>query len=535
MGHVVLWIVSLAVSLLFVAALTACIARMTSPRAQWVLWALVALAPVIVFGALTAVGGYLAFALAMSRSLFAAPFGLALCCAAGALAIGAKGLLPRDAGERPAAAWPRLRLAVALGVAVALWSVTLWNLDLAARQQMGLMRARAGTLALSVAPARVPDADNAAPLYEQAMEILGPRDAMPTAWGRWVRTLDDESNALNPAEAELDRFLDAKAPVLAMLRRAAEKRGCYFEHEYGHISLAMLLPEIDILQRASNLLALAARRRLAGGDIPGALADTRALFGMAEHAGDGPLLIGMLVATAVDRRAVGALQAALDTGKVPADKPLPVRLSDTVSYHRLHARALRMEEAAQLTVFAAMEDELANFFAMVGEQRAPPGFGMVYRVFLMRHDLAAHAWFTARYRKLAARPYHESRDEWESFGEEIDRAPRGLLTAIIVPTLSATAERAARGDAHRRLVRTAVALHDYRARHGKLPEKLADLAGESLIVVPADPYDGKCLRYRRTDAGGAVVYSVGPDLRDDRGAAFDSTRKTGDLTFRVPS
>jgi hypothetical protein len=151
----------------------------------------------------------------------------------------------------------------------------------------------------------------------------------------------------------------------------------------------------------------------------------------------------------------------------------------------------------------------------------------------MRADLAAHAWFVARYRELAGRSYYETRGQWEAVADELRRAPRGLLTAVIVPALWGSAERSARGDAHRRVARTALAVHNYRARHGRLPAKLADLTPEPLIAVPEDPYDGKPLRFRR-NAAGAAVYSVGPDGRDDGGARFDRAEKTGDLAIELP-
>ena len=45
----------------------------------------------------------------------------------------------------------------------------------------------------------------------------------------------------------------------------------------------------------------------------------------------------------------------------------------------------------------------------------------------------------------------------------------------------------------------------------RLPETLESLVPELLAAVPADPFDGKPLRYSREDA---VVYSVGEDLKD---------------------
>ena len=84
--------------------------------------------------------------------------------------------LRRSEDSPAAASWSRGRLSVALAVVAALHMMTYWNLDLAAREQLATLRADAGRLALSVAPARVPDADNAALIYEQAFDGIPARD-----------------------------------------------------------------------------------------------------------------------------------------------------------------------------------------------------------------------------------------------------------------------------------------------------------------------------------------------------------------------
>ena len=91
-----------------------------------------------------------------------------------------------------------------------------------------------------------------------------------------------------------------------------------------------------------------------------------------------------------------------------------------------------------------------------------------------------------------------------------------------------------RDQAEMRCTAAALAVERYRLKHGRWPERLDDLAPTFLKAVPADPFDGKPLRYRH-DEQGVVVYSVGADRRDD-GGAFDTlnTHKDGtDLGFRL--
>jgi hypothetical protein len=77
--------------------------------------------------------------------------------------------------------------------------------------------------------------------------------------------------------------------------------------------------------------------------------------------------------------------------------------------------------------------------------------------------------------------------------------------------------RAAEAEARRRLLITAIALERYRGRHGSYAKALPDLVPELLPNPPLDFMDGKPLRYRLTDDGHFVLYSVGLDCVDDGG------------------
>jgi len=62
----------------------------------------------------------------------------------------------------------------------------------------------------------------------------------------------------------------------------------------------------------------------------------------------------------------------------------------------------------------------------------------------------------------------------------------------------------------------AVAAERHRLRHGTWPALLAEIVPEFLPALPADPFDGQPLRYKRLPEG-IVIYSVGPDGVDDGG------------------
>jgi len=76
------------------------------------------------------------------------------------------------------------------------------------------------------------------------------------------------------------------------------------------------------------------------------------------------------------------------------------------------------------------------------------------------------------------------------------------------------------GERRRRVAVTAIALERYRGRHGRYPQTLDQLAPELLKAPLRDFTDGQPLRYRLTEDGHFVLYSVGRDGVDNGGQAL---------------
>jgi hypothetical protein len=71
------------------------------------------------------------------------------------------------------------------------------------------------------------------------------------------------------------------------------------------------------------------------------------------------------------------------------------------------------------------------------------------------------------------------------------------------------------------LLLVTLALRAYHEEHHAYPETLNALTPDYLTAVPADPFvAGQPLRYYRTGAK-YVLYSVGPDGKDDHGKPID--------------
>jgi hypothetical protein len=73
-----------------------------------------------------------------------------------------------------------------------------------------------------------------------------------------------------------------------------------------------------------------------------------------------------------------------------------------------------------------------------------------------------------------------------------------------------------------------------RAHNNALPAGLQELEPAWLNPVPADPYDGQPLRFRKRGTG-FVIYSIGSDGQDDAGTErpAPSSKSAYDITFIV--
>ncbi len=249
--------------------------------------------------------------------------------------------------------------------------MTFWNLDLAIKQQASALRAESGALALSVAPARVPDRDNAALTYAQAFQAAGNPSTWPKAFGdKWCNWIDPGQPGFDANDAPLRAFLKQQAGALALLRKAGQKPACYFERDYGRPNISLLLPDLQDLRTSARLLALDARVKAADRD-PRRLGDCRALLSMSEDVASDPLLISMLVSVAIQSISAETLEAVLNSAPASAEDLTEIDVGDTLSFQRVYLRTLRMEEAfGQRTLYDLATGDLP--FGVLGALNGEP-------------------------------------------------------------------------------------------------------------------------------------------------------------------
>lgn len=530
MSYGLLWIETLVTYLLWVGLLAACAERSGRTVVRVLNGMLIFLALGLL--AMPLVGAIaLKFLVGLTHNWFVYTLTLFILAVVGTVMVSRRAGRAAPGLTATAAQWPRGPLTLTFCGALALWLMTFWNMDLAVQTQMATVQVEAGSLMLAVAPPPIDDAQNAALIYEKAFARL---DADKTLAEDTSPLKQDKPDMPSPATASL---LDRHARTLALLHQAAALPACRFDHDFAHPSFEMLLPELSKARSAGRLLRLAARSELAQGRVDNALDAIRDLLHLSRHMTGTPTLINMLVAISIETMARDTLAEVLPAVTRPAQLSA-VDLGDAGYMQRNLRRSLEGEEAAALAMLSGIGTgrytfgeltAMADGSTVLNGTRDRP-LAALFRVFLLPDEIQNYRHYMADTRKAALEPYFKVQASLHETENTITHM--GLLMRLLAPSLNGCFKQVAKSSAQHSTAQVAMALTAYRLDHGQYPGKLDLLVPAYLDEVPLDPFDGKPLRLiAKPDE--LVIYSVGPDGKDDGGTPIDhhNGKETGDLPF----
>jgi hypothetical protein len=115
----------------------------------------------------------------------------------------------------------------------------------------------------------------------------------------------------------------------------------------------------------------------------------------------------------------------------------------------------------------------------------------------------------------------------------VAKAVGDVLFGMTVQNYRAARQRGEGFEQTERNLRLAFALAAYRADHKSYPKALSDLVPKYLDKVPDDLFTGKPLVYRPAE-NGFLLYSLGPNGKDDDGRGPDDVPKGDDIAVRIP-
>jgi len=366
--------------------------------------------------------------------------------------------------------------------------------------------------------------DNAAPLYAEAFEALAAEGAQSPS------------------------FLSKNQKALTLLHQAATKNQCRYPVDLTE-GFNAKLPHLAKIRICAQLLEKDAAANAGKGRMDWAAQSVMDGLRLARSLDQEPLLISQLVRLACDAIVLSSLEDSLGL-KAYSEEQL-ARLQ--VAFHGeagavggCLTRALIGERCASIVFFQTPPSEFAKLSGSFGTNSP---FGTQTEFERYRKSANFNVDFNlcldllSNWAAIVSTPFPECLEAaslWEPQAtDRINEAKsKGCrISTLMLPTMSPQLEKVADRVGQLRAAEVSLAIERFRRTHqNALPDSLSQLASQFLEAVPADPYDGKPLRFKKLSPKSYVVYSVGRNRQDDGGTPKPSGGKADgpyDVAFTV--
>jgi internalin A len=386
-----------------------------------------------------------------------------------------------------------------------------------------------------------------------------------------IEELDATRNAPWRAEdyPNLARYFNEKNKLITTVAEVTGRPKWWLPigSDEGKALAAGSVPSLGLCRDATRVLCSRALLRGTAGDMEGCLADIQTARKLARQVGSGATLIERLVGVAMDTLATQALAAVAASGKLSEAQsqaalaaldalPPPPTVVECVDigerWNALDAIqwiALGDHDAVTaVSILALGESEGSGPGELLGAiDRAQVDWNAVFRkhnqimddklkvlgtpdISRLKAELAAIEKATADQGKaaVAAAPSFAKRPE-ETRAAYTERVAN-LLISLLQPSVGKAEELYRRSLQDREMVRVVVAAAQLKAKTGKWPAKVEELAPSVLKELPKDMYSANgALPFRYVvKQNGVRVYSVGENGKDD-GGVRDSASGKDDL------
>ena len=385
--------------------------------------------------------------------------------------------------------------------------------------------------AADVIPPTVPETGNAALLYESAILLLKAQPARREAGqppdhenllSRLARLSDTFLSESLDADkrAELEQLLkqDVVRNAMSIAEQGTQRRSCRFDHDYT-AGFNMLMPHLQGLSDLTRILGAKACVEAAAGrsDAAWNLVQTQLRF--ADALRNEPILISQLVRMASIRISCETIQKICDVAPPNAEqyrgvesmlsdhedrKPLVLALDgERLLGGEWAFNLLRNGSAKTLTGIAGDESGLGEVLLTLYSAFKP----------LSLADHAAYLGIMGEYTRSAQQPY--SPNEASAMDKKVGqmRSCLHVVTAMIVPAIGRVKEVYWEMVAEMRITRAGLGVLQESKAQGAFPQTLESLKLKDF----GDPFSDGPLIYR-PNPNGFILYSVGPDQKDNNGS-----------------
>lgn len=354
--------------------------------------------------------------------------------------------------------------------------------------------------------------------------------------------------------------LDKFSTRLQQVRLAAARPHARFDINYED-GFAALLPHLAHMKSICQYLRLRSSALLAEGDSATALKDIQLALRITDAIHDEPTLISHLVQIACVSITLNNIWEGLADHRWNDAQLLALNRAltkvDFLSSYQAGMDGERYFEAWSID-FVQKRRDWRMFVNSVegGEQQPGLGQKVLDAVGRLNLQLAPAGWFDqnkcslGRMQRDLIRPSVDvaKRLVLPELTRRADAAMQGwrptpynLFAGMLMPALSKAAQKTALAQTHVNEVRIAIALERHRLAHNQYPETLLTLSPDFITELPRDIINGQPLKYRRSEDGSFILYSVGWNGSDEGGEVVpvkNSARpdiEKGDWVWRYPA
>jgi hypothetical protein len=357
-------------------------------------------------------------------------------------------------------------------------------------------------------------------------------------------------------------WLEANEEPLKLIVEASQRPRRYdplmAQGDPPHI-VAVALPIVQRHRLPICALAARAMLKLGAGKTAEAWQDLLVCHRLARLTAQGPTIIDLLMAQAMEGITFFAEKALLGRGDLgaPAARqmldelqhlpPMP-RMADVIDAGERYAFLDTVQSTAEHGL--GQLDRIIDGPSEAASDDVPLSKTLLTAAGSVMIDwntilAMGNAWYDRAATATRCATWPERLAAWKEISVELDRLsdnardPRSLALSVLggpgravserlgqilillnLPCLEVVFQIEARGDQNLELIRFQLLLAAYRADHDKYPAQLSDLTPDYLAEVPLDPFTAKPLIYRLQPKG-YVLYSVGVNGKDDGGLSYE--------------
>ncbi len=446
--------------------------------------------------------------------------------------------------------WVALSLAVVFGLpgvftslAAAFFQIAPYFLRPKVDREIAAIRARGEPVTMAdLAGPKIPNSQNGAVIYERVFkEMDKPQVAKDMAGFRFSPS--PKVLAEHPEFWEQTRLpLKRCRYLIPLIEQAASKQKCRFNINWEDGPLDVRFPHLAKLRQLSRFLAVDAVANARNGNPAMAMRLIRIGFMMSESLKNQAHLLSQILRTSQVASMSVALSESLRYGSIRQDQAEKLyHVLRGIHLEQAYEEGLKGDRALGIAFLASVAEHprrsIHDTMRKMGsrlepESRSPEKIGGVYLSWVLRDELL-YLRSMHKYIDAARLPYREIKSKGRDKSLDADLPGYALYCAILLPLSPGTWDSWERAPTMLDAGQVLLALSAYKDRFGSYPANLGELRTKLGWKIPEDPFSGKDFIYKR-DGKGFLLYSIGPDLKDDGGKELPKNdRDNGDIVWRM--